>query len=120
MIPLLLVALGGGAAALTHVALTEAATDRRRVLLLTVSTCGILGVVIAAAPPQWIVGVVCFGFLGGLAPMSSVALCTVTQIRDGRVRDAALFLAANVVGGVACVMFGILLLKSGVTLYSKF
>ncbi|SNT30687.1 CrcB family protein [Rhodococcoides kyotonense] len=116
----LLVALGGAAAAVAHLALTDAVTDRRRVLLLTIGTCGVLGFVVAAAPPEWFVGLVCFGFLSTVAPMSSVALSTVNQIRDGRVRDGVLFLAANVVGGVAAVMFGILLLKSGVTLYHKF
>ncbi|WP_072803637.1 CrcB family protein [Rhodococcoides yunnanense] len=120
MILVLLVAVGGAAAALLHVRLTAAVTDRRRVLLLTVSTCGVLGFVVAAAPPQWFVALACFGFLGVLAPMSSVALMTVTQIREGRYRDGLAFLAANVIGGVACAMFGILLLKSGVTLYHKF
>ncbi len=116
---LLLVALGGAAAALTHHVLTRGVTDRRRVLLLTVSTCGILGFVTAAAPPQWMVALVSFGFLGALAPLSSIALLTVVQIREGRYRDGVLFLAATVVGGVACAMFGYLLFSSGQTLYYK-
>lgn len=120
MILVVLVAIGGAAGALVHVTVTEAVTDRRRVLLLTVGTCGVLGFVVAAAPPQWIVALTCFGFLSALAPMSSVASATLTQFRDRKYREGLLFLAANVIGGVACAMFGILLLKSGVTLYHKF
>ena len=117
---ILLIAAGGAAAALVHHMLTQNITDRRRVLLLTVGSCGVLGFVTAAAPPQWVVGLVCFGVLGSLAPMSSVAWLTILQFRDRRYRDGTLFLAANVIGGIACAMFGVLLFSSGTTLYRKF
>lgn len=120
MMMLLLIAVGGAAAALVHYALTGAVTDPRRVLLLTVSTCAVLGFVIAASPPQWFVGLVCFGFLGALAPLSSVALTTVVHLRARRYRAGLAFLTANVVGGVACAMFGFLLYSAGLTLYRKF
>lgn len=120
MILILLIAVGGAAGALVHHGLTQAITDPRRVLLLTVGTCGALGFVTAAAPPQWFVGLVSFGFLAALAPLTSVALMTVTQIRARKFRAGVLFLAANVVGGIGCAMFGILLYSSGHTLYRKF
>ena len=52
--------------------------------------------------------------------MTSVALLTVTQVRRGRYRKAAVFLLATVVGGIACTMLGFLLYSSGLTLYRKF
>ncbi|MGA9871768.1 MAG: CrcB family protein [Rhodococcus sp. (in: high G+C Gram-positive bacteria)] len=115
-----LVAVGGAAAALLHYRLTRAVTDPKRILLLTVGASAVLGFVTAASPPQWFVGLVCFGFLGALSPMTSVALLTVTQVRAGRYRSGLLFLAASVIGAVACAMFGFLLYSSGLTLYRKF
>lgn len=117
---LLLIAAGGAAAALLHHHLTRGADDPKRVLVLTVVTCTILGFVTAAAPPAWFVGVASFGFLAALAPMSSVALVTVMQIRARRYRSGVLFLLATILGGIACAMFGFLLYSSGLTLYRKF
>ncbi|MCZ4076937.1 CrcB family protein [Rhodococcus sp. H36-A4] len=115
----LLVAIGGACGALTHYVLTDSVTDSRRVLLLTMVSCGVLGFVVAASPPQWALGLAAFGFLASLAPMSSVALLAVGYARRRRFRVAALFLTATVVGGIACAMLGYLLWQSGVTLYSK-
>ncbi|MGB3170562.1 MAG: CrcB family protein [Rhodococcus sp. (in: high G+C Gram-positive bacteria)] len=120
MTPVLLVAFGGAAGALVHYRLTHAVTDPRRAALTTVLACAVLGFVTAASPPQWFLTLVCFGFLGALAPMTSVALLTVTQVRCGRYRKAAVFLLATVVGGIACTMLGFLLYSSGLTLYRKF
>lgn len=120
MILVLLVATGGAAAALVHYNLTRAVTDARRVLLLTAGTCAVLGFVVAASPPQWFVGLACFGFLGALAPLSSVAWLTVVRIRERRYRAGTLFLVANVVAGIGCAMFGFLLYSAGTALYRKF
>ncbi|ORI24921.1 CrcB family protein [Rhodococcus sp. 1168] len=119
MTVLLLVALGGACGALAHYVITGSVTDSRRVLLLTMVSCGALGLIAAATPPQWVLGLAGFGFLASLAPMSSVALLTVGYARRRRFRVAALFLTANVVGAIACAMLGFLLWKSGVTLYDK-
>ncbi|AYJ48158.1 CrcB family protein [Rhodococcus sp. P1Y] len=118
MTVLILIALGGAAGALVHHHLTRA--DPKRVLVLTVVTCAVLGFVTAAAPPQWLAAVVSFGFLAALAPMSSIALVTVLEFRARRYRSGALFLVASIVGGIACAMFGFLLYSSGMTLYRKF
>lgn len=117
---LILIAVGGAAAALVHHHFTRGITDPKRVLVLTVLTCTVLGFVTAAAPPQWFVGVVSFGFLAALAPMSSIALLTVVQIRKRKYRRGVLFLVAAVIGGIAAAMFGFLLYSSGLTLYRKF
>ncbi|MDJ0395251.1 hypothetical protein QMK17_18145 [Rhodococcus sp. G-MC3] len=120
MILVLLIAAGGAGGALVHYAVTQAVTDARRVLMLTGGTCVLLGFVTAASPPQWFTGLVCFGFLGALAPMSSVAWVTVTRLRERRYRAGLTFLAACVVSGVACAMFGFLLYSAGLTLHRKF
>lgn len=119
MILLLLIAVGGAGGALVHYAVTQAVTDARRVLMLTGGTCVVLGFVVAASPPQWFIGLACFGFLGALAPMTSVAWVTVVRLRERRYRDGVAFLAACVVSGVACAMFGFLLYSAGLTLYRK-
>lgn len=120
MTVLLLVAVGGASAALLHHHLTRAVSDPKRILVLTIVTCTLLGFATAATPPQWFVGLVCAGFLGSLAPMTSIALLTVLRIRERRYRSGLLFLAAAVIGGIACTMFGFLLYSSGLTLYRKF
>lgn len=120
MTHLVLIAVGGAAGALLHYWLTQAVTSALRVLMLTGGTCMLLGFVTAAAPPQWFVGLVCFGFLGALAPLSSVAWLTVIRFRDRRYGAGLKFLAATVVSGVACAMFGFLLYSAGLTLYRKF
>jgi fluoride ion exporter CrcB/FEX len=120
MMLLVLIAVGGAAGALVHYTLTGSVTDPRRVLLLTVCSCAVLGFVTAASPPQWLVGIACFGVLSSLAPLTSVALLTVVQVRERRYRAAMLFLVSAVVGGIAAAMFGFLLYSSGLTLYRKF
>lgn len=134
MTPLLFVAVGGAAGALVHYRLTHATTDGRRVVLSIAAACAALGFIAAALPrvltaelpkylatasPEWAVGLVCFGFLGAVAPMTSVASIAVRQLRARRFRDAAVFLVSAVVGGIGCAMIGILLYTSGVTLYGK-
>ena len=119
MTVLILVALGGAAGALAHYWLTHAITDPRRVILTTLAASAALGFVAAATPPERFAALVCVGLLGSLAPMTSVALLTVTQVRRGKFAGAALFLAATVIGGVACTMLGYLLYSSGITLYRK-
>ncbi len=120
MTALFLVAIGGAAGALLHYWFTRAVTDPRRVILVTLAACSALGFVAAATPPERFAALVCVGLLGSLAPMTSVALLTVTQVRRGKVADAALFVVATVVGGIACTMLGYLLYRSGLTLYRKF
>lgn len=115
-----LVALGGALGAVVHYWLTRAVTDPRRVTLTTLVACAALGFVAAATPPERYFALACIGFLGALAPMTSVALLTVTQVRRSDHRGAALFLSATVIGGVACAMLGFLLYSSGLTLYRKF
>ncbi|WP_037157636.1 CrcB family protein [Rhodococcoides fascians] len=117
---LLLIAVGGALGALVHYHVTAAVSDPDRVVMLTLITCGVLGFFTAAAPPDRLVGVAGFGFLAALAPMSSVALVFVTQVRARRYRRAVVVLAATVIGGIACAMLGFLLYSSGLTLYRKF
>jgi CrcB protein len=46
------------------------------------------------------------GILGGLTTFSAFGVETVRMIEAGRWISGGAFIAANVIGGIACVMFG--------------
>ncbi|MBY4207117.1 hypothetical protein HQO44_11640 [Rhodococcus fascians] len=119
MTALILVAAGGGLAALGQFVFSFALRSRRRATALNLVACAALGLVFALDPPNAVRSVVAVGFLASVAPLAGTTLATIGLARDRRYRSAALFFGANVVGGIAAVMFGFLAWKSGVTLYHK-
>ncbi|OZD01804.1 hypothetical protein CH275_18585 [Rhodococcus sp. 06-235-1A] len=119
MTTIALVAAGGGAAALTQFVFTFAIRSRRRLSALNLTACAALGLVFAIDPPDALRSLVGIGFLASVAPMAAVALLTLQLARTKQYRSATTFFAANSVGGIAAVMFGILAWKSGITLYYK-
>lgn len=119
MTTVLLVAAGGGSAALGQFVFAVAIRSRRRLAALNLAACATLGLVFALDPPDEFRSVVGVGFLASLAPMAAVVLATLRLTRDQQYRGATGFFVANVVGGIAAVMFGFLAWKSGVTLHHK-
>lgn len=119
MTTIALVAAGGGLAALAQFVFSFAIRSRRRLSALNLMACAALGLVFAIDPPEAFRSMIGVGFLASVAPMGAVALVTLRLGRDRRYRSAALYFTANVVGGIAAVMFGFLAWKSGVTLYHK-
>lgn len=119
MTPVLLVAVGGGLAALLQFVFSFAIRSRRRLSALNLTACAALGLVFAIDPPAALRSVVGVGFLASVAPMAAVAWATIGLSREQRYRSAATFFVANVVGGIAAAMFGFLAWKSGITLYYK-
>ncbi|MGF0311980.1 CrcB family protein [Rhodococcus sp. IEGM1428] len=119
MTTIVLVAVGGGLAALLQFVFAFAITSRRRLSALNLTACAALGLVFAIDPPDALRSVVGIGFLASVAPMAALASVTIGLARQRRYRSAATFFAANVVGGIAAAMFGFLAWKSGVTLYYK-
>ncbi|WP_042937387.1 CrcB family protein [Rhodococcus sp. AW25M09] len=119
MTTIVLVAAGGGLAALAQFVFSFALTSRRRLSALNLTASAALGLVFAIDPPEALRSVVAVGFLASVAPMAAVAVVTLRLTRDQQYRSAAAFFVANIVGGIAAVMFGFLAWKSGVTLYHK-
>jgi fluoride exporter len=60
----------------------------------------------AGAAEPWVGLVVATGFAGGLTTFSSLAVDAVVLWRDGRRRDAAVYLAVTLVVGVAAAGLG--------------
>ncbi|MFI8565639.1 hypothetical protein ACIGGF_03650 [Rhodococcus sp. NPDC078407] len=119
MTPILLVAVGGGSAALLQFTFSYAIASRRRLSALNLTACAALGLVFAIDPPAALRSVVGVGFLASVVPMASVVAVALRLTGRHRYRRAATFFVANVVGGIAAAMFGFLAWKSGVTLYYK-
>lgn len=119
MTTIVLVAVGGGLAALAQFVFSFAIRSRRRLSALNLTASAALGLVFAVDPPDAFRSVAAVGFLASVAPMAVVAFVTLRLTRDQQYRSASMFFVANVVGGIAAVMFGFLAWKSGITLYHK-
>lgn len=119
MTTMILVAVGGGLAALGQFVFSYAIRSRRRLSALNLLACAALGLVFALDPPDRFRSLVGIGFLASVAPLATVAVATLRLTRNQEYRSATVFFAADVVGGIAAVMFGFLAWKSGITLYHK-
>lgn len=57
-------------------------------------------------PPEWRIGIT-VGFFGAFTTFSSFSYETVRLVQDGEWRNAAIYLLASIIGGVAAAFFGI-------------
>ncbi|MBX3410479.1 MAG: fluoride efflux transporter CrcB [Phycisphaeraceae bacterium] len=112
------VALGGAAGALLRFALAVLTADVMRVWALPLGTllanlCGCLlaGVALARLVPVWPPGspvylLLVTGVLGGLTTFSTFSVEAFNMLHTGRLGAGLLYMAASVLGCMACVALG--------------
>jgi CrcB protein len=56
-------------------------------------------------PPEWRIGIT-VGFFGAFTTFSSFSWETARMLQDGEWRRGAIYVLASLIGGLACVIFG--------------